>query len=630
MSTSQGPDGRPRLLRILGRGWAWLDGTRRAVLNLLFLVLLIALAVAALSGGPPALRDKTALVLDLRGPIVEQRDGNARNSLLASVSGQAAPQTRLRDVLLALDAAAKDTHITSLVLALDDFGATGLATLREVSAALTRFKASGKPVLAWGSSYDQRAYYLAAQASEVWLHPMGAVTIEGFGRYRSYYRDALDRLGVSANVLRVGTYKNFGEPYFANGPSKETIESETLLYGALWKTYTEDVEAARKLPAGSLAQGIEDLPKRFAAAGGNAAKLALDGKLVDALKTRDEMRAALIERGAKDADSSSFRQIALADYVARQPQPPRSGDAIGVVVAQGEISDGMAPAGAIGGRSTAELIRKARDDDAVKVLVLRVDSPGGSAFGSELVRRELELTRTAGKPVVVSMGNVAASGGYWISLAADEVIADPATITGSIGVFAMLPTADKTLDKLSVRTGGVGTTWLVGAHDPRRALDPRFAELVQRSIGHIYSEFTTKAAQARKTTPERIDAVGQGRVWTGAQALERGLVDRMGNFTDALAAAATRAKLGAEPRIRYMEQEPGRFAWLFDLLGRRAVAQWLAQQLDLPSGPMGSIGPAGLPEGLVRQAQRDLGWLAEMGEGRPPFAAVTHCLCEAP
>jgi protease-4 len=607
----------------MGRGWAWLDGTRRAVLNLLFLLLLVALAVAALSGGPPSLRDKTALVLDLHGPIVEQRDGNARNSLLAGVSGQAAPQTRLRDVLLALDAAAKDTRITSLVLVLDDFGATGLATLREVAAALARFKASGKPVLAWGSSFDQRAYYLAAQAGEVWLHPMGSVYIEGFGRYRSYYRDALDRLGVSANVLRVGTYKNFGEPYFANGPSKETIESETLLYGALWKTYTDGVEAARKLPPGSLAQAIEDLPRRFAAAGGNTAKLALDEKLVDALKTRDEMRAALIERGAKDEDSGSFRQISLTDYVARQPQR-RSGDAIGVVVAQGEISDGMAPSGAIGGRSTAELIRKARDDDAIKALVLRVDSPGGSAFGSELVRRELELTRAAGKPVVVSMGDVAASGGYWISLAADEVIADPATITGSIGVFAMLPTADKALDKLSVRTGGVGTTWLVGAGDPRRALDPRFAGLVQQTIGHIYSEFTTKAAQARKTTPERIDTVGQGRVWTGAQALERGLVDRMGGFSDALAAAAARGKLGADPRIRYIEQEPGRFAWVLDLLGRRAAAQWLAQQLGVPPGW------DGLPQGLVQQARQDLGWLAEMGEGRAPFAAVTHCLCEAP
>ena len=623
---AQGTGGRSRLLRVLGRGWAWLDGTRRTVLNLLFLLLLVALAVAALSSGPPALRDKTALVLDLRGPIVEQRDGNARNSLLAGVTGQSAPQTRLRDVLLALDTAAKDTHITSLVLVLDDFGATGLATLREVAAALARFKASGKPVLAWGSSFDQRGYYLAAQASEVWLHPMGSVYIEGFGRYRSYYRDALDRLGVSANVLRVGTYKNFGEPYFANGPSKETLESETLLFGALWKTYTEGVEAARKLPAGSLAQAIEDLPRRIAAARGNRARLALDDKLVDALKTRDEMRSVLIERGAKDEDSGSFRQIALADYVARQPQR-RGGDAIGVVVAQGEISDGIAPSGAIGGRSTAELIRKARDDDAVKALVLRVDSPGGSAFGSELVRRELELTRAAGKPVVVSMGNVAASGGYWISLAADEIIADPATITGSIGVFAMLPTADKALDKLSVHTGGVGTTWLVGAHDPRRALDPRFADLVQHSIGHIYSEFTTKAAQARKTTPERIDAVGQGRVWTGAQALERGLVDRTGGFTEALAAAATRGKLGADPRIRYMEQEPGRFAWVLDLLGRRAAAQWLGQQLGLPTG---LIGPDGLPQGLVQQARQDLGWLAEMGEGRAPFAAVTHCLCEAP
>jgi protease-4 len=613
-----------RFMRVLGRSWAWLDGLRRAVLNLLFVGIVVALMVALLGGGPPALRERTALVFDVRGPLVEQRAGDMRGSLLKEVSGEDTRQTRLRDVLLALDSAAKDPKITSLVLALDDFGGAGLATLREVAAAITRFKASGKPVIAWGSGYDQRGYYLAAHADQVLLHPMGGVTIEGYGRYRNYYRDALDRLGLSANVLRVGTYKNFGEPYFANAPSKETLEAEGQLYGGLWRTYTDGVEAARKLPAGSIAQAIEDLPRRFAAAGGDPARLALQEKLVDALKTRDEMRAMMIERGAQDEVSKSFRQVSLADYAARQ-KPPAGGDAVGVVVAEGEIVSGAAPPGTVGGRSTAELIRKARDDERIKAVVLRVNSPGGSAFGSELVRRELELTRAAGKPVVVSMGDVAASGGYWISMAADQVIADPATVTGSIGVFAMLPTADRALDKLSVHVGGVATTWLVGAYDPRRPLDPRFAEVVQSAIGHIYTDFTTKAAQARKTTQAKVDAVGQGRVWTGAQAHERGLVDATGSFADAIKEAASRAKLGDEPRLRYLENEPGRFAWLFDLLGGRAMLQWVAHQLQGPALPGAEI---------ARQAQRELGWLAEMGrspgqEGLP-FTAVTHCLCEAP
>jgi protease-4 len=608
-----------RIVQALGRTWAWLDGLRRAVLNLLFLLLVLGLLYAVLGGGPPALRERTALVLDLRGPLVEQHTADARGSLLGQLSGEDRRETRLRDVLLALERAAADPKITSLVLALDDFGGAGLAGLREVSAALLRFKASGKPVIAWGGSYDQRSYYLAAHADQVLLHPMGAVAIEGYGRYRNYYRDALDRLGVSANVLRVGTYKNFGEPYFANAPSKETIESDGLLYRDLWKTYTEGVETARKLPAGSIARLIDDLPARQAAAAGSLARLALNEKLVDALKTRDEMRAMMIERGARDEASKSFRQVSLADYAARQ-HPRSSGDAVGVVVAEGEIVEGMAPPGTVGGRSTAELIRRARDDENIKAVVLRVDSPGGSAFGSELVRRELELTRAAGKPVVVSMGDVAASGGYWISLAADEVIADPATITGSIGVFAMLPTADKALDKLSVRVGGVATTWLVGAYDPRRPLDPRMAALVQGAIAHIYEDFTAKAAQARKTTPAQIDAVGQGRVWTGSQARERGLVDATGNFMDALKSAVTRAKLEADAPVRYIEAEPGRLAWLFDLLGGGAAAQWLAQQLQ---------GPA-LPLAVMRDVQRELGWLAELSQGQRPFAAATHCLCESP
>ena len=253
--------------------------------------------------------------------------------------------------------------------------------------------------------------------------------------------------------------------------------------------------------------------------------------------------------------------------------------------------------------------------------MLRVDSPGGSVFGSELVRRELEVTRAAGKPVVVSMGDVAASGGYWISTASDEIIADAATITGSIGVFALLPSADQTLDKLGVHPAGVGTTWLRNADDPRLPLDPRFADLVQTSIDHTYPDFTTKVAAARKTTPDKIDAVAQGRVWTGAQAKERGLVDTLGQFGDAVRSAATRAKLGEAPRIVYIEREPGRFAQLVSMLNAR-VAAMVAEAIDARIGAAAGVAPA-----LARGAARDLGWVAEIAERRKPFAAVVHCLC---
>ena len=604
--------------------WGFIDSARRTVLNLLFLLIVIAIIVAVVKGGAPALDDKTTLVLALKGPIVEQRGGSVRDNALAQARGDAPQSVQLRDLLTVLDGAAKDPKIVRVLLQLDELRAAGLPVLREVAGGIERFKASGKPVVAWGSGFDQRQYYLAAHANEVWMHPLGALSVTGFGGYRNYYRDALDKLGVTVNLVRVGTYKSAAEPFVANGPSPAAKEADGLLYNDLWATYAQGVEKARKLPPQTIMKTIDELPQRLAAAGGDEAKMVLDLKFVDALKTRDEMRALLIERGARDDKIKSFRQVSFEGYLARL-SPKLGGDAIGVVVAQGEIVDGDAPAGTVGGLSTAQLIRKAREDESIKAIVLRVDSPGGSVFGSELVRRELELARGAGKPVVVSMGNVAASGGYWISTASDEVIADPATITGSIGVFALLPTADKALDKLGVHTEGTTTTWLGGAGDLRRAADPRFLAVMQSSVDHIYADFTTKVAAARKTTPQAIDAVGQGRVWTGAQAKERGLVDTLGSFGDALRSAAKRAKLGAEGvyRISYIEPEPGRLARLLEAFGG-AAASVVAEQIDA------RVASLGLPAQLANDVQHDLGWLAASARAGKPFTSVIHCLCEAP
>src|SRR4051812_18159649 len=512
--------------------WRVVDISRRVVLNLLFLIIVLVVIVALVKTGPAPLADKTALVLQIDGTIGEEKSGNLRSTALEQVRGEAIQKVQLRDVLNAVDAAAGDPKISSLVVVLDEMRPTGFSTLREIAAAIDRFKASGKKVVAWGSQYDQRQYYVAAHADEVYLHPLGMVYIAGFGSLRNYYKDALDKLGVTVNVVRVGTFKSAVEPFIANEPSAPALEADKLLYGDLWKTYVDAVEKERKLAPGSLMRSIDEAPQRLAAVGGDAAKLAVAEKRVDALKTRDELRALMIARGAKDDDDNTFRQISFDDYLAHV-RPRLTGDAIGVVVAEGEIVDGQAAAGTIGGLSTANLIKRARDNKDVKALVLRVDSPGGSVFGSELVRRELEVTRAAGKPVVVSMGNVAASGGYWISTASDEIIADAATITGSIGVFALLPSADRTFAKLGIHPAGVGTTWLRNADDPRLPLDPRLADLVQKSVEHTYREFTGKVATARKTTADKIDAVAQGRVWTGVQAKERGLVDTIGQFGDA-------------------------------------------------------------------------------------------------
>ena len=618
-------DNKGILRRWAGRVWNLVDGSRRAVFNLLWLALLIGVPVALLTSGPERLKDKTVLVLDLAGPLVEQGSGGGRDAVLRQVQGMDQQQLRLRDLIAVLDAAARDPKIERALLLPEELSGGGLSAQREVAAALERFKAAGKQVVAWGTRLDQRQYYLAAHASEVYIHPMGTVTLQGYGRLRNYYRQALDRVGVSANVVRVGKYKNAAEPFFASAPSKETLESEAYLYDALWSLYTRGVEQARKLPEGAIARGLAALPGSLQALDGDIARLAVQARLVDGLKTRDELRALLIQRGAEDTQAKTFRQIGWREYLSRL-KPAASGPAIGVVVAEGEIGEGDEPPGRIGGRSTAELIRKARDDENVKAVVLRVNSPGGSALGSELIRRELELTRAAGKPVVVSMGDVAASGGYWIALAADEVIADAATITGSIGVFGMLPTAQGLMDKLSVGTGGHATTWLATGYDPRRPLDPRFEQLVQSVIGRIYTDFTAKAAAARQTTPDKIDAVAQGRVWTGAQALERGLIDRNGAWADALKAAAARAKLPEDARLRWMEREPGRLEQLmgfFNAGARAAVLQALG--LGAP-GLAGVAGPAGLLEAGA-QAWQDMVWLHDLAQRRRPFDAVVHCLC---
>ena len=613
-------------LRWAGKGlrllWNALDVGRRFVLNLLLLAVIIVLVISIFSSGIKKLEDKTVLVLNFKGTLVEQHTGSARETLLAEARGDTQKTTQLRDILLVLDQAGKDPKIGSALLLLDDMSGAGLPMLREVASALERFKANGKPVIAWGSSFDQRQYLLAAHANEVYLHPMGTVMMTGFGKYRNYYRDALDKLGITVNLLKVGTYKSFAEPYIANEPSPAAAEADAFLYNAMWKTYTDDVEKSRKLSAGAIMQSIDQLPALLNTAHGDIAQLALNTKLVDGLKTRDELRELMLKRSVRDEQIKSFRQVNFDDYLSRQ-KPSFSGDAVGVIVAAGEISEGMAPPGSIGGLSTANLIRKAREDDSVKAIVLRVDSPGGSAFGSELIRRELEITRKAGKPVVVSMGNVAASGGYWISMSADEVIADAATITGSIGVIAILPTAEKAIEKLGIHTAGTTTTWLGDPLNPLRPLNPKFADILQSSINHTYAEFTGKAAVARKTTPEKIDAVAQGRVWTGAQAKERGLIDSIGGFGDAIRSAASKASMGNDYRVSYIEKEPSKVDRIVELFSTQ-IAVSLQHQFKL------ALLPTAVPPSAATQIANDFSWLSDVKKEGKAFSAITHCLCSAP
>jgi len=608
--------------------WRMLDSGRRIFMNLLFLALFLVVLFSLFGDGNRRLDDKTALILDLRGNLVEQQSSSARELVMLEAQGNRKDYSQLRDVIAVLEGAAKDPKITSVVLMLDELQNAGLPMLHEIATALDHVRAGGKHVVAWGSAYNQKQYFLAAHADEVFLHPMGMVELEGFGGYKNYYRDALDKVGITVNLMRVGTYKSFAEPYIANGPSSAASEAEAFLYNDLWSSYTRDVEHARKLEAGSIMRGIDALPEDVKKVQGDLAKLALNSKLVDGLKTRDELRQLMLSYGAKDDQTNSFRQINYEDYLARlKPNQNTSGNAVGVVVAEGEVSDGIAPPGAIGGLSTANLIRKAREDAQIKAVVLRIDSPGGSAFGSELIRREVEITRKAGKPVVVSMGNVAASGGYWMSMSADEVIADATTVTGSIGVFALLPTADKALDKIGVHSAGTTTTWLRGGYDPTRPIDPRFAELVQQSVNHIYSDFIGKAAAARHAAPDKIDAVAQGRVWTGQQAKERGLVDTLGSFSDAVKSAANRAKIAGSYTVDYVEVEPtgiDRFLRLFDTSLEQTMVRYLSKYIS--QTPLS----AGLPPTAVKEMASDMRWLSDMTDHNKAFSVVTHCMCNIP
>ena len=578
-----------------------------------------------------SLDDHTVLVMDLKGALVEESPGGLRDKFIGQLQGNASETVRLRDVVMTLDLAAKDKHIGKVLLKLDDFQGGGLVSLREAANAIEKFKASGKQVLAWSTVYNQRQYYLAAHGNQVVSHPMGGVLIEGFGRSRNYYKDALDKLGIKANLIRVGEFKSAGEPFVLNAPSEQALKAEAHVYDALWALYTGGVEKARNLPAGSIDQNIAKLPEAFVNVKGNAAQLALDWKWLDGVQTFESLRDALMKEVGKDEETQSFRQVGWKDYLVSEVKKVE-GDHIAIVVAEGEIGDGRAPAGKIGGISTSERIRKATEDKDVKAIVLRVNSPGGSVLGSELIRDQLQIAKDKGKPVVVSMGNLAASGGYWISMASDVIIADPATISGSIGVFAMLPTGEGLMSKIGVNTGGYQTSWLAGAYDPRKALDPRMQALVQSSIEHIYADFIGKVSATRKLELAKVDDLAQGRIWTGAQAVDHKLIDRLGSFSDAVDEARARvAKLegakssGKELPIKYVGSKTSPF----ERFAQKFMGQfgWLAGEvIDLPTWSVMS-GHSGSDALLLHTLGQDLAWLQTVIEKKQPFGAVAHCLC---
>ncbi|GHD69392.1 protease [Luteimonas padinae] len=628
---SESPRNAPRrrgpIARVVVGAWDALDFTRRLVFNLLFLVLLVVVLVAIFSAErAKPLLDRTTLVIAPEGALVEQFSVDPVGRALGKLSGQDTPEVRLRDLLRVIEKAADDKRIERVLLRTDRMAFSGYASMRELADAIAALREAGKEVIAYGDYFGQAQYLLAAQADEVYMDPYGGLVLEGIGRYRQYYREGLqDKLGVDIHLFKVGEYKSAAEPYVLDAASPEAKEADLYWMNDIWQRFVGDIATARGLDAGALAAAVESLPAGVQAAGGDLAQLALDQKLVDGLKTLEEVQLLLAERGEADEDSDSgVREIAFEAYLKHVTSPVAAADTrpqVAVVVAEGQIMGGEQNPGSVGGESTSALLRAAREDDEVKAVVLRVDSPGGEVFASEQIRREIVALKAAGKPVVASMGDLAASGGYWISMDADAIYADPSTITGSIGIFGMFPTIPRTLEKIGVRTDGVGTTSFAGAFDPTRPLQPEVGAVIQSVIDKGYRDFTGKVAAARGRSVEEIDGVARGRVWSGAQAKERGLVDEFGGLRDALANAASRAELGDTDAwgVKYIEKPLTPFEnFVAGMAETRTGAALLAR--------------SGLAEGLLLRAlpgvAGDLRFIEQaMSRDGHPVKAVAHCFC---
>ncbi len=610
--------------------WDAVNFSRRLVFNLLFVALVVLVAGLFASGdGARPLAARTTLVVAPEGRLVEQYSSDPASRALARMYGdRGAGEVQLRDLLRAFDAAAKDKRIERVLLRTDALAFQGYASVREVAAALRKLRASGKQVVAFGEGFDQWQYLLAAQADEVYLDPMGGLLLEGLGRYRQYYREGLqDKLGVDVHLFRVGEYKSAAEPYILDAASPESKEADLYWMNDVWQRYVADVARARGIEPAQVAAGIDGAPEGIEAAGGDMAQYALRQKLIDGLKTAQEIDDLMAERGvADDSAADGFREIDLAGYLQHVDRGIEAVDErpeVAIVVAEGEITGGEQPPGTIGGESTSALLRAARDDDAVRAVVLRVNSPGGEVFASEQVRREVVALKDAGKPVVVSMGDLAASGGYWIGMNADRIYADPSTITGSIGIFGLVPTLPRALDKIGVHTDGVGTTPLAGAFDITRPLDPRVGTVIQAVIEKGYRDFTGRVAKARGRSVEQVDAVARGRVWSGAQARERGLVDGFGGIDEAVADAAQRAKLGKPERyqVRYLEGGTTPFARFFSRFAESRAGAALLRGSGL--------GEAMLARALPRGSE-DLRFLQDALQARTggvPVKALAYCFC---
>jgi protease-4 len=603
------------LMRTLGsllKGLLYaLDGLRK-FLHLVLLLVIFGALLAASHTTLPIIPRSAALELAPMGSIVEEESGDPLDRALSDVTGEDEQETRLRDLIDVVDHARDDDRIHALVLDLDRLDHAGLPALQDLARSIRWFRESGKKVYAHGLMFTQRQYYLAAQADEVYLDPFGFVLLDGYSYYRTYLRGAVDKLAVDVNVFKIGSHKSAPDTWTRSDMSSEDRENAKVWVGALWDSYKTDVATARKLEPGLIQAYSDEAVAGVRATGGDLAQYALARGLVDGLKTREEFEKIVAGVAGEDEDTGGYKAVDWRSYlpIVRSDEALAGSEDqnVGVIIASGEILDGEQPPGFVGGDTLAAQLRDLRDDDEYSAVVLRIDSPGGSIMASEVIRREVEALTAAGKPVVASMGTVAASGGYYIAMNADRIIAAPTTITGSIGVFAVIPTFQKTLAKIGVTNDGFGTTDLAGATDLDRELGGEARQILQASVEHSYQAFVGGVARARGRRPEEIESLAQGRVWTGADAQAAGIVDELGGVDEAIAEAAKLAGLKEGYGVDWIERE---MSWRDVIAMRlRAAAAWTVKAIAPRRAQLPALGSA-MAE--VR------GYLELAAKGRPVY-----------
>ena len=557
--------------------WSWrvLNFIREFILNLFLIVLILAgvgiwLQLSSASSSEPV--QQGALKVDLSGVLVDKPSVSNRLSRISrqllGASSDRLQENSLFDVVDAIRQAKSDKNITGMVLDLRDFAGGDQPSLQYVGKALREFRDAGKPIFALGDSYSQAQYYLASYATKVYLSPQGTVDLHGFATNGLYYKSLLDKLKVSSHVFRVGTYKSAVEPFLRDDMSPEARDADGRWVGQLWQNYLNTVSANRQITPQQLFPGAAGIISGLQAVQGDTAKYALDNKLVDVLDSRAAADRELVKTFGWDKASNDYRNVSIYDYNVKQPTQ-QDGN-IAVILASGVIMDGEESAGNVGGDTTAAQIRDARLDDKIKAIVLRVNSPGGSVTASEAIREELAAAHDAGKPVVVSMGGMAASGGYWISTPADYIVAAPSTLTGSIGIFGVINTVENSLSSIGVHSDGVATSPLADV-STTKALPTEVQQLMQLTIENGYRNFVGLVAASRHKTPQQIDAIAQGHVWTGSDAKANGLVDALGDFDDAVAKAAELAKV-AKPELSWYQDDPGMIDLLLNQMNASAQA----------------------------------------------------------